>query len=298
MTIHVIGVPFNSAGTTDGVARAPGALREAGLLGALRDAGLDVVDRGDVALATGTPARDPKWGLIAPDALGGMIPSVRAAVAESTGSGAFPLVLGGDCPVLLGCLAAIAAPDDPPGLLFVDGHEDAWPPHASTTGEAADMELGLLLGRSPDGLPASIREAIPSLDRGRVVVVGARDQDELAAANVPSIEGLVDVVRTEGVAGATVDRVLADRVRGLNHLATWWLHVDLDVLSSESLSAVDYPQPGGLDWEALTAVTRRALAGGPAGFDVTIYNPDLDPDRDGARAIVRYLAAALGARHA
>jgi arginase family enzyme len=27
-----------------------------------------------------------------------------------------------------------------------------------------------------------------------------------------------------------------------------WLHLDLDVLSSEAFAAVDYPQPGGLGW--------------------------------------------------
>ena len=40
---------------------------------------------------------------------------------------------------------ALQADGDQPGLLFVDGHEDAWPPSASPTGEAADCELGLAL---------------------------------------------------------------------------------------------------------------------------------------------------------
>ena len=66
------------------------------------------------------------------------------------------------------------------------------------------------------------------------------------------------------------------------------------MLSSESLSAVDYRQAGGLDWEALAAITRHALAAkGLAGWDVTIYNPDLDADREGANAVVRYVAAVL-----
>lgn len=32
------------------------------------------------------------------------------------------------------------------GLIFVDGHEDAWDPHRSGTGEAADSEIALALG--------------------------------------------------------------------------------------------------------------------------------------------------------
>ena len=73
-----------------------------------------------------------------------------------------------------------------------------------------------------------------------------------------------------------------------------WYHVDLDVLATASLGAVDYRQPGGLDWVTLTALSRGAL-GNPtvAGWDVTIYNPDLDPDRAGAERIVRYVVEAL-----
>jgi arginase len=41
-----------------------------------------------------------------------------------------------------------------------------------------------------------------------------------------------------------------------------WLHLDLDVLDPESLPAVTYPQPGGLDWDQL-ATTLEPLARSP-----------------------------------
>ncbi len=70
----------------------------------------------------------------------------------------------------------------------------------------------------------------------------------------------------------------------------WWLHVDLDVLSSEALPAVDYRQDGGLSWSDLTALTRSAIsAGGCLGATVTIFNPDLDPDGRYALAIVEFI---------
>ena len=53
--IHVIGVPFNSAGTTDGVARAPAALRRAGLVAELRSTGADIDDCGDLDLVRPLP---------------------------------------------------------------------------------------------------------------------------------------------------------------------------------------------------------------------------------------------------
>ena len=76
----------------------------------------------------------------------------------------------------------------------------------------------------------------------------------------------------------------------------WWFHLDLDVLSTEALPAVDYPQDGGLGWKELAAVTETALDAGPVGWDVTIYNPDMDPQRTDARRIVRFLGSAVRAR--
>jgi hypothetical protein len=65
----------------------------------------------------------------------------------------------------------------------------------------------------------------------------------------------------------------------------WWLHADLDVLTTAELAAVDYPQPGGLTWDQLASLTATALATNScAGWSICDYNPDLDPGRDGADA--------------
>ena len=52
----------------------------------------------------------------------------------------------------------------------------------------------------------------------------------------------------------------------------WWLHVDLDVLATTQLAAVDYQQPGGLSWDQLQTLTTLCTIevgpswpGGPAG---------------------------------
>ncbi len=291
--VHLIGVPFNSAGTDDGVARAPRVLARGRPGRADRLDGRRLVDHGDVPLMTPIAERDPRTHIIAPEALAAMIPAVRARVAAALDAGGFPLVIGGDCPILLGCLGA-ASDSDPPGLLFVDGHEDAWPPQASTTGEAADMELGLALGRTVEGLPDTLTRELPRLDPARVVVIGARDRSELDDAGVSSIGDTVQMIGPELVMnwGRTVESAI-DR---LSEQGPWWLHVDLDVLSTESLSAVDYPLPGGLAWDDLERLTKHALASpGVIGWDVTIYNPDLDPDRSAARRIVRYIGDSLSA---
>jgi arginase len=290
--IEVIGAPFNSAGSANGVARAPAALRRAGLVSALEHVADEVVDRGDLQFPEADPSRDPATHVIAVEAVAPMLGSVRNAVGRAFDRGYFPLVLGGDCPVLLGCLAA--AGRNAARVLFVDGHEDAWTPEQSTTGEAADMELGWLLGRGIDGLPAALRDEMPRATPQNVIVLGARDQDELAEAGVRSVSDTVRVVRPDAIARAP-GAVAREAVDSMDRRGPWWLHVDLDVLSTDSLAAVDYRQPGGLDWATLTELTARALGGaGILGWDVTIYNPDLDPIGYDARRIVQYIAEALG----
>ncbi len=72
--------------------------------------------------------------------------------------------------------------------------------------------------------------------------------------------------------------------------APWWLHVDLDVLSTAALPAVDYQQPGGLSWADLRELTSTALDEGACiGATVTIYNPDLDPGDRHAGTIAAYI---------
>lgn len=288
--IGLLGVPTNSAGTTDGVARAPAALREAGLLEALRQGG-EVYDYGDVTLPNPSAERDAGTHLIDPRGLATLVSHVRDAVASILAAGRFPLVIGGDCPLLLGCLAA-ARRHGPVGLLFVDGHEDAYLPEQSSTGEAADMELAVALGMVDVSWSPELATMVPLVSLADVRILGSRDAGVLEAEGVSSLGDRLPVVD-----GA---RLAADPV-GETELARssltddWWFHLDLDVLSTEALPAVDYPQDGGLGWDELAAVAATALDATPVGWDVTIYNPDTDPQRTHARRIVRFLGAAVRA---
>lgn len=284
--VELIGVPTNSSGTVDGVARAPAVLRQRGLSAALASRP-GFTDAGDLALPAPQSRRGPS-GLLAEDALITMIGRVAGAVRAARGRGRFPLVLGGDCPVMLGALLALQDEQDRPGLLFVDGHEDAWPPLASPTGEAADSELGLALGLFDAVLDPRLRGVLPRIRAADVIAMGPRDHDELAAAGVPTLAGqlraLIRLDEFHAVNCAAAAALLP---------APWWLHTDLDVLASTELAAVDYPQPGGLTWEQLSQITSAALASdGCAGWSVCIYNPDLDPSREGADDIISYLAKA------
>ena len=270
-------------------------MRRAGLAG---DSIL--VDAGDIAIDPPTGIRGDD-GVIDGALLAATLRRTRSAVCDVRRRGARVILLGGDCPVLIGGLAGCLDADGlVPGLLFVDGHEDAWPPHASITGEAADMELGWLLGRGLDGLDDALRSEVPRLAPDRVAILGPRDRSEIVAAGVEPLDDVVPVVDDVAVAQ---DPAGAAR-RALERISPdggpWWLHVDLDVLSSAALPAVDYQQPGGLGWADLRELTIAALGrGGCVGATVTIYNPDLDPGEHRAGTIatfVRELAEGMDAK--
>ncbi|MBB6352245.1 arginase [Nonomuraea muscovyensis] len=302
--VEVVGAGFNSAGRGDGVARAPQALRRAGLVAAV-SARHDVEDAGDVAFGVPVPERG-RSGLLAEEALASMVGGVRRRVAEILAGGGFPLLVGGDCPVLLGALAACRDVHGSAGLLFVDGHEDAWPPAVSTTGEAADCELGLALGVTATGvlptgvLPGGVlaggvlAEPGPLLRAEATALLGPRDGAELLAHGVASLRESLWFATDRDLTGRVAEKT-ADAVATVEGAAArWWLHVDLDVLATDQLAAVDYPQPGGLTWAELTEITATALRRpGCAGWSLAIYNPDLDEDGHEAARIVRYVEDAL-----
>ena len=149
------------------------------------------------------------------------------------------------------------------------------------------MELGLALG-------FSARYA-PLVDAPRTVVLGARDASILEAEGVPSIRDRVRVVDASRFNKTNARALTKEALAKIKKTTSYfWLHVDLDVLSTEALSAVDYRQPGGLDWESLLAITQQALAtDGLLGWNVTIYNPDLDPEHKDAHRIVEYILTSI-----
>ncbi|MFZ0326719.1 MAG: arginase family protein [Nitrososphaeraceae archaeon] len=70
--------------------------------------------------------------------------------------------------------------------------------------------------------------------------------------------------------------------------------MDLDVLSTRSMPAVDYQQPGGINWNHLKKITKVIMSSSyPIGLNLTIYNPDMDPDGLFAKRIVNYVRYAV-----
>ena len=219
------------------------------------------------------------------------------AVGEVIDRGEFPVVLGGDCSILLGDLLALKRRGRY-GLLFVDGHADFYNPEANPNGEAASMDLALATGRGPDVL-TNIEGQRPLVRDEDVVAFGYRDWEEQTAYGsqpLPVALRALDLrrIRSRGVDAAARDAV-AYLARSGGPSAGFWVHIDADVLDDTIMPAVDYRLPGGLSWEELTTALRIGIESRRlVGLEVTIYNPMLDPDGTGARGLVSVIGNALG----
>ena len=292
-SIEFIGIPFDGYGRRGHQSRAASVLRDAGLA--------DAAAAGKLAMAdlTGLPeaetSRGRQTGLVNEPQLLAMTTLLNERVQAATRDRRFPLVYGGDCSSLLGIVTGLRDRFGNVGLVFIDGHEDTMPLDVSEDGEAANTELGLLLGLTGRRLSGSLAGRLPALAPDALAIIGPRDREWRIQFNVGSLRDTgiwfaspADV-RTDPAACASraVDHVTATADR-------WWLHIDLDVLDPGEFSAHGVPdsppEKGGLTWNELTVVTTTAIGDqGCVGLSVVIYDPDEDDELRDARRIVQFI---------
>ena len=270
-----------------GVETLPDALLAAGLanrLGARRAGRVEAPPYDD--------RRDPETGLLNPQGLARYSVTLADVIEPVLAQGEFPVVLGGDCSILLGCTLATRRRGRA-GLLFVDGHADFYQPEAEPFGQAASMELALVTGRGP-AVVADLEGRRPLVRDEDVAALARRDIKETEERGSQRIEEtaikVIDLasLRAAGVE-ASMERVL--RRMTSPDVDGFWIHLDADALDDAVMPAVDYRIPDGLHWQELVAILRAAIAsGGALGIDVTIFNPKLDDDG----AVARRFVAALG----
>ncbi|CAM3436747.1 arginase family protein [Occultella aeris] len=289
-TFAVISAPSSLGLSTDGVAQLPQALLDAGL-GEQIDAGVV----GEVAV----PPRfglDAVIGLLNPDGVREFALRLAATTAEVLDSGRVPVILGGDCSIVLGPLLALRRRGRY-GLLFIDGHADFYQPAAEPLGEVASMDLALATGRGPSVL-ADLGGLGPLVRDSDVVQFGRRDAAEAAADGSQRIEDTdILVVDLATVSCLGTEQATSTALAHLDRvdLHGIWVHVDCDVLDDDVMPAVDYRLPGGLGWDDLAQVLRSTFdTGRVVGIDVTIFNPTLDLDGSIASCLVDCLARGLG----
>ncbi|MYW66848.1 arginase family protein [Streptomyces sp. SID8379] len=276
-------------GTVPGCYKLAGALREHGIvrrLGAF-EGGVVVpprYDRGD-------------WqegdGVFNAAAIAAYTVKLADRIERHVREGEFALVLGGDCSIQLGAALALRRIGRY-GLAAVDASADfRHPGNSDRVGAAGGEELALGTGRGQSDL-TDIEGLRPYLRDEDVRLFGGRDafeddRAELAALKIPNVT--VGELRQWGV-----DDVVRGFVQSLEVpvLDGFWVHLDADVLDPSVMPAVDSPDPDGLLPDELLALLRPLLASPRCvGMNVTIYDPDLDPEGTAGALLTDLIVAAF-----
>jgi arginase len=290
VTPIIIEVPSPLGLRPAGVQAAPGALRKAGLHARLSPAGevrIDVPPYCDV--------RDVATGLLNPRGIATVALDLAASVGAALDEGRFPVVLGGDCSILLGPMLALRRRGRY-GLVFIDGHADFQHPSDEPTGEVASLDLALVTGRGPE-LLADLDGLRPLVRDEDVALVGYRafgDNDHVLGEHVR--DTAITVIDFPDIREHGAASTLAAALAAVSRPGTegFWVHLDVDVLDDDLMPAVDYRHPGGLTWDEVTEILRGLLgADGARGLEVTIFNPLLDADGSLAQRLSGLITSAM-----
>ncbi|RUW92542.1 arginase family protein [Mesorhizobium sp. M7A.F.Ca.US.010.02.1.1] len=286
----ILEAPSTLGLATDGVERLPDRLLDLGLAERIQ-----ARRAGRLAVPAKDPTPDPETGTLNARAIAQWSPQLADAVEAVLDAGGFPVVLGGDCTIVLGSALAFRRRGRY-GLLFIDGNADFFQPEAEPNGEGASMDLAFVTGYGPS-LLTDIEGRGPLVRPEDAVAFAYRDhkdQEEYGSQPLPEELKVLDLpaVRATGIEAAACEAI--DHLTRAE-LDGFFIHLDADCLDDVIMPAVDFRVLGGLSWDELTAALRLALASGKAvGLEITIYNPRLDEDGSAGRGLADVLAAALG----
>ncbi|WP_369274397.1 arginase family protein [Streptomyces sp. R11] len=278
--IVVLDAPSNlglrppAPGTVPGCYKLAGALREQRIVQRLRGLEGGVVvppryDRGD-------------WqegdGVFNAAAIAGYTRRLADRIEHHVRAGDYPVVLGGDCSINLGAALALRRIGRY-GLAVVDASPDfRHPGNSERVGAAGGEEVALATGRGQEDL-TNLEGLRPYLRDEDVRYFGIRDCFEEERAELADLKIPVVTVGDLREWGAEELGLVTRQAFEIPQLDGFWVHLDADALDPSVMPAVDSPDPEGLMPDELVALLRPLLASAHCvGLNVTIYDPDLDPE--------------------
>lgn len=292
-TVEIFGVPMDLGSGRRGVDMGPSAIRYAGLADAVREFGLQLVDRGNLPVplpeSEGSGEADRRFVETVARTCERLADEVAAAAAR----GALPLILGGDHSLSIGSIGGMAR-GVPLGVLWLDAHGDFNTPATSPSGNVHGMPLASLLGLGDPRLRHAAGAA--PLRPEQVAIVGARALDEgerrLLREHGVAVYSM-EAIDRRGVAAVVAEAI--DRVgRGTERLH---VSLDLDLLDPREAPGVGTPVPGGMTYrEAHLAMELVAEDGRLVSMDVVEVNPIMDDRNVTARLACELVLSALGRR--
>lgn len=292
--IALIGAPFSAAAFLPGSEKAPAALRAAGLVEKLQNAGYEVIDHGDCAPRLFADDDEHRRARNLPAIVAGLN-DLKARAEVAIKSGALVLVLGGDCSQVIGLLTGARRYYKNISLLWFDRDADLNTPASTPSGRIDGMVVANIIGKGAPELTrfwgdgALVREP-------DVLLFGLERLDppeqEFLTRSPMRHTSLADIQAKGASKSATgaLTQLHADTREFI-------VHLDTDVLDAAELPSVNVPGSGGMAVADARAILQEIVKHkNLLALDIAQYNPDKDPDGGGAKKLVELLVSVLTAR--
>jgi arginase len=212
--------------------------------------------------------------------------AVNAVLRRTEGT---VVTIGGDCAADLASVehALSARESGRTAVVWLDAHADINSAESSPSGAFHGMIVRALLGDAPAALASS---ANARLHPAQLILAGTRSLDPGESRYLEETGITVlspDELGTPDALVAALEKTGATAV---------YLHIDLDVLDPAAINGIGYPEPFGVQPEALTAAIRSVRSRFDlAGAAITEFAPEsADAAGSDLTVILRILGALTG----
>jgi len=293
--VALIGAPTDIGAGHRGASMGPEALRVAGLGEALRERGIDVVDRGNLT-GPHNPWLPPAAGYRHLEQVVAWNVAVRDAVAAELVDGRLPIVLGGDHCLAVGSIAAVAAHCRRIGrklrVLWLDAHADFNTSAITPSGNLHGMPVACLCGHGPREL-TELGDHQPILHPDEIRQIGVRSVDEGERRLVHDV-GL-DIYDMRYIDEVGMRRVMDEALDGVDEDTHLHVSFDVDFLDPNIAPGVGTTVCGGPNYrEAQLVMEMIADTGRLGSLDIVELNPAFDNRNRTARLAVDLVESLFG----
>jgi arginase len=286
-TVALIGAPTDIGAGHRGASMGPEALRVAGIAEALRERGLEVLDKGNLAGPV-NPWLPPVDGYRHLEEVTTWNRLVMEAVGASLEAGELPILLGGDHCLGVGSITAVARWCAKTGktlrILWLDAHADFNTHEVTPSGNVHGMPVACLCGVGPEAL-TGIGGSIPSIRPEQIRQIGIRSVD--AGEKKLVHEHGLDIYDMRYIEEIGMKKAMEEALEGID--ANTHVHVsfDVDFLDPAIAPGVGTTVPGGPNYrEAQLVMEMIADTGRVGSIDIVELNPAFDDhNRTGKLAV-------------
>jgi len=290
LKVGVVSLPYNTGSKGKSIEEGSKSLRNAGLISAFSQF-CEVTDYGDVRATL--PMRDdsnPK--LLNPHQVEALCRVLVDKIRIILQAGCYPLVIGGDCSVLMGIIEGLSNSERKIGMVYMDAHGDFNTPETTPSGIIGGMDVAIAAGRGPRRLAGMFGHS-PLIPEENIVLCGTRDLDTQEANALNQSKVTVYTSKEIKAKGAekSAEEILAYLEPKSDCL---YLHIDLDVLDPSVFSASGLPVPDGLlEEEFQHVLTVLGESGKLCCISVMAFDAAEDSDGSQASKVVTLVAEAL-----